>query len=117
MAAEREKRAAILASEGEQQANINQATGNARALVLKAESEKKEKLLRAQGTAEALQTIADTLSQGSQTQSALQFLLAQNYIDMGLKVGQSDSSKILFMDPNSIPATLQGMVSMLDKDE
>lgn len=117
MAAEREKRAAILASEGEQQANVNQATGNARALILKAESEKQEKLLRAQGTAEALQTIAETLRQGSQAEEALQFLLAQNYIDMGRIVGDSPSSKVLFMDPASIPGVLEGMLAMLGKDK
>ncbi|MEO0356552.1 MAG: SPFH domain-containing protein, partial [Cyanobacteria bacterium P01_A01_bin.3] len=117
MAAEREKRAAILASEGEQQANINQATGNARALILQAESEKQEKLLRAQGTAEALQTIAETLSQGSQAEAALQFLVAQNYLDMGRIVGNSPSSKVVFMDPGSIPGTLEGLLSIMGKDE
>jgi regulator of protease activity HflC (stomatin/prohibitin superfamily) len=114
MAAEREKRAAILASEGQLQASINKAEGEARARVLRAEAEKKEKLLHAQGTSEALLTIASTLDSGDKAESALQFLLAQNYIDMGLTVGQSPSAKVVFMDPSSIPGTLQGMMSMLD---
>jgi regulator of protease activity HflC (stomatin/prohibitin superfamily) len=114
MAAEREKRAAILKSEGEQQANVNQATGAARAQILKAEAEKQEKLLRAQGTADALKTIADTLNSNPRGAESLQFLLAQSYIDMGLKVGNSPSSKVVFMDPNSIPGALQGMLSMMD---
>jgi hypothetical protein len=28
---------------------------------------------------------------------------------MGLKIGSSNSSKVMFMDPKSIPATLEGM--------
>ena len=114
MAAEREKRASILESEGQQQAQVNEATGAARARVLRAEAEKREKLLRAQGTAEALQTLADTMAQGGSAEVALQFLLAQNYIDMGLAVGQSPSSKVVFVDPTSIPASVESLVSMLD---
>ncbi|MEM9511578.1 MAG: SPFH domain-containing protein [Cyanobacteria bacterium P01_E01_bin.48] len=117
MAAEREKRASILASEGSQQANINQATGEARARVLRAEAEKQEKLLRAQGTADALKTIAETLAGDEKANEALQFLLAQNYIDMGLTVGKSPSAKVVFMDPNSVPGTLQGIMSMLDSPQ
>jgi regulator of protease activity HflC (stomatin/prohibitin superfamily) len=114
MAAEREKRAAILKSEGEQQASINQATGAAKSQLLRAEADKRERLLLAEGTAEALKTIAATLQADPEAGSALQYLMAQNYIDMGLKVGNSPSSKVIFMDPNSIPGTLQGLLSMVD---
>lgn len=115
MAAEREKRAAILKSEGEQQAQINKATGDARARILRAEAEKKEKLLNAEGTSEALKVIASILEENPQAHQSLQFLLAQNYIQMGLAVGQSPSAKVVFMDPQSVPGTLQGMMSMLDE--
>ncbi|MDX2272745.1 MAG: SPFH domain-containing protein [Cyanobacteriota bacterium] len=114
MAAEREKRAAILKSEGEQQASINQATGAAKAQILRAEADKRERLLRAEGTAEALKTLAHALHRDPQASTALQFLMAQSYIDMGQKVGNSPSSKVIFMDPQSIPGTLQSMLSMLD---
>ncbi|MEN9210206.1 MAG: SPFH domain-containing protein, partial [Thermostichus sp. DG02_2_bins_29] len=114
MAAEREKRAAILKSEGEQQASINQATGAAKAQILRAEADKRERLLLAEGTAEALKTIAATLQENPQASNALQYLMAQNYIDMGFKVGNSPSSKVIFMDPNSIPGTLQGLFSMVE---
>ncbi|MEL6138733.1 MAG: paraslipin, partial [Cyanobacteria bacterium J06628_6] len=40
---------------------------------------------------------------------ALQFILAQSYLSMGQQIGASDSSKVMFMDPRSIPATLEGM--------
>lgn len=114
MAAERQKRASILESEGQQLSNINEATGDARAQILRAEAEKQEKLLRAQGTAQAIQTLADVLKQDERAADALQFLVAQQYIDMGLTVGRSPSAKVVFMDPNAVPGALQGMLSMLD---
>ncbi len=114
MAAEREKRAAILKSEGEQQAAINKATGEAQSRILRAEAEKKEKLLSAEGTSEAVRVIALMLEESAQAEQSLQFLLAQNYIQMGLTVGQSPSAKVVFMDPQSVPGTLQGMMSMLN---
>jgi regulator of protease activity HflC (stomatin/prohibitin superfamily) len=113
MAAEREKRAAILKSEGEQQSNINEATGQARAQILRAEAEKQERILRAQGQAAAIKTIADTLNNNPLAAEALQFLLAQSYLDMGSKVGTSPNAKVVFMDPNSIPGAVQGMLSMV----
>lgn len=68
----------------------------------------------AEGTAEAIKTIAAALQEHPEAANALQYLMAQSYIDMGLKVGSSPSSKVIFMDPRSIPATLQGLVSMVD---
>ncbi len=47
---------------------------------------------------------------------ALEVLFALGYLDMGMTIGQSDSSKIMFMDPRSIPATLAGIKSILGDD-
>jgi hypothetical protein len=56
-----------------------------------------------------MQIIAKTLATDPDARESLQYLLAQQYLDMGLKIGSSDSSKVMFMDPKSIPATLEGM--------
>lgn len=136
MAAERRKRAAILTSEGERESAVNSARGAAesqvldaeaqqksavlaaegeqKAIVLKAQADRQKRVLRAQGTAEALQIIAGTLKTDPLAREALQFLLAQNYLDMGAAIGSSDSSKVLFMDPRSIPGTIEGMRSLID---
>lgn len=136
MAAERRKRAAILSSEGDREAAVNTARGAAeaqllaaearqksaileaeaeqKAIILKAQAERQDRVLRAQGTAEALQILSQILRSDSQAKEALQFLLAQNYLDMGTSIGTSDSSKVMFMDPRSIPATLEGMKSLID---
>lgn len=139
MTAERKKRAAILTSEGERDSAINSARGKAeaqvlaakanqeamvleaeaekKAIVLRAEAERQGQVLKAQATSEALQIVAKVLENDPQAKEALQFLLAQNYMDMGLKIGSSGSSKVMFMDPRAIPATLEGMRSIMADGE
>ncbi len=135
MSAERRKRASILTSEGDRESAINSARGKAEAqildaearqkatilqaeaqqktIVLQAQAERQQQVLKAQATAEALQIIAKTLQIDPNAREALQFLLAQHYLEMGTKIGSSESSKVMFMDPRSIPATLEGMRSIV----
>jgi regulator of protease activity HflC (stomatin/prohibitin superfamily) len=135
MSAERRKRAAILTSEGERESAVNSARGRADALVLDAEAQQKsvvmraeaeqkatilraqaarqEQVLKSQATAEALQIIAKTLQADPNAREALQYLMAQNYLDMGSKIGTSASSKVMFMDPRTIPATMEGIRSII----
>jgi regulator of protease activity HflC (stomatin/prohibitin superfamily) len=135
MSAERRKRAAILTSEGEREAAINSARGKAEAqvldaearqkavildaeaqqktIVLKAQAERQQQVLRAQATAEALQIISKILQNDPNAKEALQYLVAQNYFEMGTKIGSSDSSKVMFMDPRSIPASIEGMKAIV----
>jgi regulator of protease activity HflC (stomatin/prohibitin superfamily) len=135
MAAERRRRAVILTSEGERESAVNSARGKAeaqilnaearqkstilqaeaeqKAIVLEAQAERQQQVLKAQATSEALQIITKTLNSEPGAKEALQFLLAQNYLEMGMKIGSSDSSKVMFMDPRSIPATLEGMRSIV----
>lgn len=135
MSAERRRRAAILNSEGERESSINSARGKAeaqvleaeahqkavilqaeaeqKAIVLRAQANRQEQVLKAQATAEALQVIAKTLQSDSNAREALQFLMAQHYIEMGTKIGSSDSSKVMFMDPRNIAATVENIRSIV----
>ncbi|MBW4484242.1 MAG: SPFH/Band 7/PHB domain protein [Tildeniella torsiva UHER 1998/13D] len=139
MAAERKKRALVLTSEGERESAVNSAKGRAessvldaearqkaalldaeaeqKSIVLRAQAMRQEQLLQAQGTAEAMQVIAKTLAADPGTREALQFIIAQHYMEMGLKIGSSDSSKVMFMDPRSIPATLEGMRAIVGEGQ
>jgi regulator of protease activity HflC (stomatin/prohibitin superfamily) len=134
MTAERRKRAAILNSEGERDSAINTARGQAEAQVLAAEArqksvildaearkqaialeaqgERQRQVLRAQATAEALRILAAILQQDPKAAEALQFLLAQNYLDTGEAIGNSPSSKVMFMDPQNILATLESVKAL-----
>ena len=127
MTAERKKRAAILTSEGERDSAINSAQGQAQASILaaeamkkssilKAEAERQQQILKAEAIALAINIITQKLSSDSNAREALQFLLAQNYLDMGTTIGRSESSKVLFMDPRSIASTLEGMRSVIGSD-
>lgn len=135
MAAERKKRAAILTSEGQRDSAINSAQGQAEArvldaeamkkaailkaeaeqeaIILKAEAQRQQQVLKAQATAEAMEIVTEKLKYDPQAQEALQFLLAQNYLDMGKEIGSSESSKVMFMDPRSMVSTIEGMRSII----
>lgn len=135
MAAERRKRAAILTSEGERESVVNSARGAAearvleaearqkaaildaeaeqKAIVLRAQAQRQQEVLRAQATSEAMQIITKTISADPQTHEALKFLLTQQYMAMGSEIGTSNSSKVMFMDPRNIPATIEGIRAMV----
>ena len=135
MSAERRKRAAILTSEGERESAVNSAKGKAdaqvleaeahqKAVILGAEAEQKAVVLRAQAErqqqvlqAQAIAESTDIISQKMQTQptakQALEVLLTLGYLDMGATIGKSDSSKVMFMDPRTIPGTLEGIRSIV----
>ncbi|MCE1229517.1 MAG: SPFH/Band 7/PHB domain protein [Firmicutes bacterium] len=59
MKAEREKRAAILESEGFKQSAILKAEGERESAILKAEGERKSAIIKAEGQAQAVRTLAD----------------------------------------------------------
>ncbi|MFP4008441.1 MAG: SPFH domain-containing protein [Spirulinaceae cyanobacterium] len=122
MAAERRKRAAILTSEGERDSAVNSAKGSAEAAILSAEAAKKaailqaeaaaqQEILKAEATAQALDIVTEKLKTDPKAQEALQYLLAQSYLDMGRTIGTSNSSKVMFMDPNSLIGTIEGIRS------
>ncbi|ACB52954.1 putative Band 7 protein [Crocosphaera subtropica ATCC 51142] len=124
MAAERKKRAAILTSEGERDSAINSAQGKAESRILEAEAQKKaeilqaeaerqQQILKAEAIAKAIDILTEKLKTDPNAREALQFLLAQNYLDMGIKIGSSDSSKVMFMDPRNIVSTLEGVRSVV----
>ena len=135
MAAERRKRASILTSEGDRESAVNSAKGKAEAqeleaeaqqkatilqaeaqqktIIMQAQAERQQQILQAQATSEALQIIAKILQTEPHAAEALQFLIAQHYLDMGKQIGSSDSSKGMFMDPRSIPGTIEGMRSII----
>lgn len=135
MAAERQKRANILTSEGHRDSAINSAQGEAQAkllqaeaakkaailqaeaeqqaIVLKAQGERQEQILKAEATAQAMKIVMEKLQNDPNAREALQFLLAQEYLEMGKEIGNSESSKVMFMDPRSMMSTIEGVQSVI----
>ena len=139
MTAERRKRAAILTSEGERDAAINSAQGKAQArlldaealkkaaileaeaekeaILLKAEAERQQQILQADATAQAMEIVTKKLANDPDAREALQFLLAQSYLEMGKTIGSSESAKVLFMDPRSLISTIEGIRSAIGENK
>ncbi|MBV6622035.1 MAG: SPFH/Band 7/PHB domain protein [Rivularia sp. (in: Bacteria)] len=137
MSAERRKRAAILTSEGERESAVNSSRGRAEAQVLEAEANQKAVILRAQAEKEATvlkaqaereqqilkahaiaqssDILAQKMKENPKAQQALEVLLALGYLDMGSAIGQSESSKVMFMDPRTIPGSIEGIRSIVSE--
>ncbi len=124
MSAERKKRAAILTSEGEREAAINSARGQAeaqilnaeakqRSVLLAAEADRQQQILRAQGIAASTKALSDCLQENAEAHKAVEVLFALGYLDMGTEIGRSDSAKVLFLDPRTVPAALEGIKTVI----
>lgn len=91
VSAERKKRAQILASEGEREAEVNIATGRKSAKVLNSEGDKQEAINRAVGEAEAIAKRANATAEAITVvaeatrvnggQSAVSYRVAEQYLD------------------------------------
>jgi regulator of protease activity HflC (stomatin/prohibitin superfamily) len=128
MSAERKKRAVILTSEGERESAVNSAKGRAEALILQAEAEQKavllgaeaerqQQILRAQGIAASTTVLAERFKDNPEAVKAVEVLFALGYLDMGTAIGKSSSSKVMFIDPRSIPAAFEGVKAVLGNIE
>jgi len=131
MSAERQKRAAILTSEGERQKLTNEAEGRASAALADAEAQRQTVILRAQAEAERLRveaegfknsidTIAETLQQGGTegraVDNAVQMVMMNKYLEAQAKFADSQGTKVLFFPTkDTVPITYEGIRSIMAK--
>jgi regulator of protease activity HflC (stomatin/prohibitin superfamily) len=115
-AAEIEKRAMISLSEGVKTSEITKAEAEARSNRVLAESERQVQLEQTEAMALSIERIANAIAKHPNGKEAVQYLLAQKYLEMGQAIGESPSSKVLFMDPDSIPAALQSLLAMSNRN-
>jgi regulator of protease activity HflC (stomatin/prohibitin superfamily) len=138
MQAERNKRAAILTSEGEKASQILASEGTKAAMINRAEAEKQQSILMAEGEAAArirkaeaeavaiqkiaeaeaiaLKKIAETV--GNSTNPA-QYLIAQKYIDMMKNITNGENSKTVFLpyEATSIMGSIGGIKELLKESK
>ncbi len=81
-----------------------------RATVLEAEGDKKAAIERAQATVQSIELLSRALKERSDTGEILNYLLAQRYVDANQKLGESDNSKVVFMDPKMLT---EGLVDLM----
>lgn len=110
--AERKKRAAILESEGQREANINKAEGIKKSKILVSEAQQLEQINEAMGEAEALLKIAkakadsvtlmsEALAKNKGDESASLFL-AQQYVEEFGKLAKTNNTIIMPSDVSNI---------------
>ncbi len=113
-AAEIDKKAMISLSEGEKTSEIKKAEAVALSNKVLAESDRQVRLEQTEAMALAIERISEAIANHPNGKEAVQYLLAQKYLEMGQAIGQSASSKVLFMDPQSIPGAIQSLLAMND---
>ncbi|GAA4894677.1 SPFH domain-containing protein [Ferrimonas pelagia] len=120
MKAEREKRASILEAEGEREAAIKVAEGQKQSEILKAEgeleaakrqAEARERLAEAE--ANATQMVSKAIAEGDM--QAINYFVAQKYVEALKAVGTADSSKLVMMplEASSIIGSVAGISELL----
>ena len=119
MKAERDKRAAILTAEGERQAAILAAEGKKQAVILDAEG-RKESAFRdaearerlAQAEARATLMVSEAIGKGGG--QAINYFVAQKYVDAIAKLASAPNQKVLLMplDTSGLVGTLAGVAEL-----
>lgn len=120
MKAEREKRALILRAEGEREAAINVAEGEKRAQILSAEGRREAAFLEAearereaQAEAKATEFVSNAIAAGNS--QAINYFVAQKYIDALGKLTSSNNSKVILMplEASQVIGSLAGIQELI----
>ncbi len=116
MRAEREKRAVILASEGERDAKINSAEGEKQRVIKESEATRQQQINEAQGQAEAILAVATATAEGLRRVAealraeggvrAMQLRIAEQYLEQFGKLAKEGNTFV-------VPANLSDLSSML----
>ena len=120
MKAERLKRASILEAEGARQSEILRAEGAQQAAILEAEGRKqsafrdadaRERLAEAEAKATAM--VSEAISQGDL--NAIQYFVAQKYIEALKDIASAENSKLIFMplEAASVIGALGGITELI----
>lgn len=126
MTAEREKRAAILRSEGERESQVNAARGRAEALVLDAKAKQeavlldadaqaKQQLLLAKARADSATQLAAVIEAHPAAAESLRLLLAKDWMAMGQQMAAAHGGSVLMVDPQSPASLLAALKGLQEK--
>ncbi len=122
VAAERQKRADILESEGKMQSRINLAEAEKREVILNSEASKQDQINRALGEAEALTTVASATAISIEKiakaikmnggQEAVALKVAEQYIDAFGQLARTNNTLIVPANANDIASTVAQMMTV-----
>ncbi|MEL6350905.1 MAG: stomatin-like protein [Cyanobacteria bacterium J06627_28] len=76
--------------------------------------EKNAKISEAQADVESMRLLSQALEATGNGKEVLHYLLAQRYVAANQKIGESDNSKVLFMDPKALT---EGLVDLINEGD
>lgn len=114
MAAERERRVAVLTSEGYRQAQINQAEGDKQAKVLRAQGDAEAVLIEARARAESIRSIAEAI-QANGGSAAVGQQLAEQYIDAFGELAREGTIALIPADGGDVSGMVAKAFTSFDK--
>ncbi len=124
VAAERQKRADILGSEGKMQSIINVAEGQKREVVLSSEAEMQERINSATGEAEAIRLVAKATADSIRTianamqenggQEAVAMKTAEKYIDAFKSIAKKSNTLIIPTNGNDVASVVAQAFSIFN---
>ncbi|PSN20225.1 paraslipin [filamentous cyanobacterium CCP5] len=85
-----------------------------KAAVTAAEGEKEAAVARAKGTVESIEQLASAFQKHGDSKAILQYLIASQYVEANQKLGESNNSKVLFMDPKMLT---EGLVDLINSGD
>ena len=120
MKAERDKRAVILEAEGKRQSKVLEAEGMKKAVILEAEGKRQKAFLEAearerQAEAEAKATEMVSIAIANGEIQAINYFVAQKYIDALAKIAAADNQKLILMplEASSVIGSVAGISELV----
>lgn len=125
VAAERQKRAEILESEGQRQSAINIAEGQKQSVVLQSEAAMTDQVNRARGEAEAILSVAEATAKSIEMvaaainqqggSEAVGLKVAEQYVDAFKKLAHSGTTLIIPANANDVSSMVAQAVTAFDR--
>lgn len=94
----------------ERLATVERAEGEKSAAIAEAEGRRQAAIEEAKAIAEAVKRIAEVMPVGANPQDILKYLVAQRYVEANLKLGESQNSKVVFMNPRDLTESLSELI-------
>lgn len=124
MAADRQKRATILESEGKRQSQINVAEGKKQEIVLQSEASQIEQINRARGEAEAILAVAEANAKGISMiaesiqrgggSEAVSFKIAEQYVTAFSQLAKTTNTVLLPSNPGDAGSMVAQALTVFD---
>lgn len=126
MRAEREKRAAILTSEGVRDSNINQAEGEKQKVIKESEASKQQQINEAEGEGQAILTVANATAEGINSvaaairvpggSEAVQLRVAEQYIEQFGNLAKEGNTLIIPSNLSDISGMIASVMKVIKQD-